>query len=98
MGFTRKDLQDSVNRAGEQHMQALIDHHETAYPESRPTPGGVCSAEAERLNELGFGDAEEFELLETRVQRVNSEVRISHVFRYRPLGVCLVTEPFTGYS
>lgn len=98
MGYSRRDLQDSVNRAGEEHMQALIDHHEKAYPESRPTPGGVCGAEAERLNELGLGGAEEFGLLETRVERVGSEVRITHVLHYKPLDVRLLTEPFTGYS
>lgn len=98
MGYTRKDLQDSVNRAGEAQMQALIDHHEDAYPESRPTPGGVCAAEAERLNELGLGGAEELELIETRVERAGPEVRLTHVFLYRPLGLRLLSEPFTGYS
>ncbi len=99
MPFTRRTIQDSVNRAGEEHMQALIDHHEKAYPESRPTPGNVCQAEAERLNELGLDDAEDFELLETRVERASdSEVRIVHVFRHKPLDIRFWTEPFTGYS
>lgn len=98
MAYERNDLQEAVNRAGEEHMEALIDHHEDAYPESRPTPGMVCSGEAERLNELGFGDSDDFELVETRVQRAGSEVRITHVFEYRPLGVRLLTEPFTGYG
>lgn len=79
-------------------MEALIDHHEQAYPESRPTPGDVCKAEAERLNEMGLGGAENFELVETRVERVSdSEVRITHVFLHKPLGVRFWTEPFTGY-
>lgn len=99
MPFTRKSVQDSVQRAGEDQMQALIDHHEKAYPESRPTPGDICRAEAERLNQMGLGDAAEFELVETRVERVSEkEVRILHVFLYKPLGVRFWTEPFTDYS
>ncbi len=99
MPFTRRTIQDSVNRAGEGHMQALIDHHEKAYPESRPTPGDVCKAEAERLNQMGLGDDERFELLETRVERASDrEVTITHVFLYKPLNVRLCTEPFTDYS
>lgn len=97
VAFTREAIRDSVERAGDEHWRALRDHHEDAYPESRPTPGDVCKAEAERLNELGLGSASDFELLETRVERVGSEVRIIHVFRYKPLGVSLLTEPFTGY-
>lgn len=98
MGFTRRDLQDSVNRAGTEHMEALIDHHEQAYPESRPTPGDICRAEADRLNEEGLGEADEFELLETRVERVGSEVRITHVFKHKRPGVRFLTEPYTGYG
>ncbi len=98
MPFTRRDIQDSVNRAGEEHMDALIRHHEDAYPESRPTPGDICKAEAERLNQMGLGNEEDFELLETRVERASeSEVRIQHVFRYKPLDIRLWTEALTGY-
>jgi hypothetical protein len=75
-----------VERAGDEHWQALIRHHEDAYPESRPTPGDVCRAEAERLNELGLGD---LTLVETRVERTDSALRIVHVFE---------TEPFEGYG
>ncbi len=98
MAYTREAVRDSVERAGDEHWRALRAHHEDAYPESRPTPGDVCKAEAERLNQLGLGGAVEFELLETRVERVGPEVRITHVFRYTPLGVRFLTEPFTGYS
>lgn len=98
MAYTREAVRDSVERAGDEHWRALRDHHEDAYPESRPTPGDVCKAEAERLNQLGLGGAVEFELLETRVERVGPDVRITHVFRYTPLGVRFLTEPFTGYS
>jgi hypothetical protein len=80
-------------------MEALIDHHEKAYPQSRPTPGDVCKAEAERLNEMGLGDAEDFELVETRAERASeTEVRIVHIFRHEPTGVRFWTEPFTDYS
>jgi hypothetical protein len=96
--FTRDQIRDAVERAGDEHWKALRDHHEDAYPESRPTPGDVCKAEAERLNAMGLGDAQDFELLETRVERAGKDVRLVHVFNYKPLGVRLLTEPFQNYS
>lgn len=98
MSYSRKDIQDSVSRAGDVHMDALIQHHEFAYPKSRPTPGDVCRAEAERLEELGFGRVEDLRLVETRVERVGEEVRIVHVFEHPRLSARLLTEPFTGYG
>ena len=99
MAYSRDDVMDAVQRAGDEHMQHLRFHHEDAYPESRPTPGDVCRREAERLNEMGLGNASEFELLETRVDRVGtSEVRLTHVLQYKPIGLRLLTEPFTNYS
>ena len=56
MPFTRDQIRESVQRAGDAHWQALIRHHEDAYPASRPTPGDVATAEAERLNAMGLGD------------------------------------------
>jgi hypothetical protein len=50
------------------------------------------------LNQLGLGDAKEFELVETRVERVADEVRLTHVLKYKPLGVRLLTEPFQDYK
>ena len=38
------------------------------------------------------------ELLETRVERVGDEVRLSHVFRHKPTGARLLTEPFQDYK
>jgi hypothetical protein len=70
MAFTRSQIRDSIERAGDEHWQALIRHHEDAYPESRPTPGDVARAEAERLNELGLGDNPDLELVESRVEAV----------------------------
>jgi hypothetical protein len=86
MAFTRSQIREAVEAAGDEHWQALIKHHEDAYPESRPTPGDVCQAEAERLNQLGL---EELTLVETRVERTDSTVRIVHVFE---------TESFEGYA
>jgi hypothetical protein len=97
MPFTRDDIRDSVERACDAHWDALRRHHEDAYPNPKPTPGDVCKAEAERLNGFGLGDAKDFELMETRVERVGDEVRLTHVFRYKPLNVRLLTEPFQGY-
>ena len=98
MALTRDDIRESVERAGDEHWRALRDHHEDAYPNPRPTPGDVCKAEAARLNACGLGDAKEFALVETRVERVGAEVRLTHVFTYQPLGVRLVTEPFQDYA
>jgi hypothetical protein len=98
MPLTRDDLRESVERAGGEHWDALRHHHEDAYPNPKPTPGDVCKGEAERLNQLGLGDAKEFELLETRVERLGDEVRLTHVLKYKPLGVRLLTEPFQDYK
>jgi hypothetical protein len=86
MSFTRSQIREAVEAAGDEHWQALIKHHEDAYPESRPTPGDVCRAEAERLNQLRLDD---LTLVETRVERGESTVRLVHFFE---------TEPFENYE
>jgi hypothetical protein len=98
VAYTRSQIREAVERAGDEHWQALIRHHEDAYPESRPTPGDVCRAEAERLTELDLSAAEELTLVETRVERTDTAVRIVHVFEYGPRGARLLTEPFEGYG
>src|SRR5690349_6722531 len=97
MPYTRSQIREAVEQAGDEHWQALIRHHEDAYPESRPTPGDVCRAEAERLNELGL-DGDELTLVETRVERLDTAVRIVHVFEYGPNAARLLTEPFENYE
>jgi len=98
MAFTRDEIRESVQRAGDAHWQALIRHHEDAYPASRPTPGDVAKGEAERLNAVGLGDAPDLRLIESRVERLPSNLRITHVFEYAPLKIRLLTEPYTGYD
>jgi hypothetical protein len=98
MAFTREQIRDSIERAGDAHWQALIRHHEDAYPESRPTPGDVARAEAERLNALGLADNPSLTLVESRVEQVPPAVRITHVFEDRDKGTRFETEPFTGYE
>ena len=98
MTLTRSRVREAVEAAGDEHWQALIRHHEDAYPESRPTPGDVCRAEAERLNALGLGDEELFALVETRVERTEPTLRIVHVFAVGPQKARLLTEPFEGYD
>ena len=98
MAFTRSQIRDSIERAGDEHWQTLIRHHEDAYPESRPTPGDVARAEAERLNGLGLGDNPDLELVETRVENADPAVRITHVFEDRSKGTRFETEPFSGYE
>jgi hypothetical protein len=98
VAFTRQQIRESIERAGDEHWQALIRHHEDAYPESPPTPGDVAKREAARLNELGLGDDPNVELVESRVERGESSVTITHVFEDRERGERFETDPFTGYE
>jgi hypothetical protein len=98
MAFTRDDIRAAIERAGDEHWEALVRHHTDVYPESNPTPGDVSRAEAQRLNALGLGDNPDIELVESRVERVPPAVRITHVFEDRKQGNRFETEPFTGYE
>jgi hypothetical protein len=98
MAFTRQQIRESIERAGDEQWEALIRHHTDAYPESPPTPGDVARAEAERLNALDLGDDANLRLIESRVERVPPAVRITHVFEDREQGTRFETEPFTGYE
>jgi hypothetical protein len=77
---------------------ALTRHHEDAYPESRPTPGDVCRGEAERLNAMGLGDAPDLKLLESRVERRETTIVLTHLFGYGPKQAHLLTEPYENYG
>jgi hypothetical protein len=98
MAFTREQIRESIERAGDAHWQALIRYHEDAYPQSRPTPGDVARQEAERLTAAGLSEDPNLKLIESRVERLPSALRLTHIFEYRPLGIRLQTEPFTGYD
>jgi len=98
MPFTREKIREAIERAGDDNWQALIRHHEDAYPASRPTPGDVARGEAERLNALGLGDDTNLKLIESRVERLPTAVRITHVFEDRAKNARFETEPYTGYS
>jgi hypothetical protein len=96
--FTREQIREAIENAGDEHWQALIRHHEDAYPASRPTPGDVARGEAERLNQLGLADIPGLKLAETRVERDGPAVRITHVFELGPRKARLLTEPYTDYE
>jgi hypothetical protein len=98
MPFTRDQIRESVERAGEGHWQALIRHHEDAYPASPPTPGEVARQEAERLNSMGLDANPNIRLIESRVEEVPPAVRITHLFEDRSKGTRFETEPYTGYA
>jgi hypothetical protein len=98
MAFTREQIRESIQRAGDAHWEALVRHHEDAYPESRPTPGDIARAEADRLNGLGLGDDPNLELVESRVEEAAPAVRITHVFEDREKATRFETDPFTGYQ
>jgi hypothetical protein len=96
--LTKERVREAVERAGDEHWQALIDFHEDAYPASRPTPGDICRAEAERLNGLGLGDDPDLTLVETRVERLESTVRLVHSFERKSTATLQQTEPFENYG
>jgi hypothetical protein len=98
MAFTREQIRQSIERAGDEHWKSLVRHHEDAYPASRPTPGDIARGEAERLNAMGLGNNPDLELVETRVERLPSAVRLVHVFKDRARGTRFETEPFTDYE
>lgn len=98
MALNRDDIRAAIERAGDEHWDALVHHHTDVYPESNPTPGDVCRAEAERLNDLGLGDDANLELVESRVERVPPAVRLTHVFADREKGSRVETDPFTNYE
>jgi len=98
VALTREVIRESIERAGDDHWQALVRHHTDVYPESNPTPGELARAKTERLNALGLGEDPNLELVESRVERVPPAVRITHVFQDRGKGTRFETDPFTGYE
>ena len=98
MALTRELVREAVERAGDEHWQALIRFHEDAYPASRPTPGDIARAEAERLNQLGLGTDPNLRLVESRVEPLESTVRIVHVFENKTTNERQLTEPFENYG
>ncbi len=98
MALTREDVRAAVERAGDDQWRALVAHHEDAYPASRPTPGDVCRAEAERLNAAGYGDAARYRLLETRVRRNETTVTLTHRLRDLPESRDVETPEYTDYQ
>lgn len=98
MSFTREDIRASVERAGDAHWRALVRHHEDPYPRPAPTPGDICRAEAERLNDLGFAARADLVLKESRVHRVGEEVELVHVFSGSADGREVLTPPFRNYA
>jgi hypothetical protein len=47
---------------------------------------------------MGLGDNPDLKLIETRVERLPTTVRITHSFENRQEGTRFETEPFTGYD
>jgi hypothetical protein len=98
MAFNRQHIRESIERAGDEHWEALVRHHTDVYPDSNPTPGDVCRAEAERLNDRDLGNNPNLQLVASRVERIPPAVRITHVFKDRETGTQFETEPFTNYE
>ena len=98
MPLTREDVRAAIERAGDDHWQALRRFHEDAYPASRPTPGDIAKAEAERLNALGLNNDGELRLIESRVEPLGSTVRLVHVFENTTTRARQETEAFENYG
>ena len=98
MPLTREDVRAAIERAGDDHWQALRRFHEDAYPASRPTPGDIAKAEAERLNALGLNNDGDLRLIESRVELLGSTVRLVHVFESSTTKSRQETEPFENYG
>ncbi len=98
MALTREQVREAVERAGDEHWQALIRYHEDAYPASRPTPGDICRGEAERLNQLGLGTDPDLKLIESRVEPLDSTVRLTHVFERLSTHKRETAEPYENYG
>ncbi len=99
MPLSREDVRAAVERAGGEYWRALVAHHEDAYPASRPTPGDVSRREAERLNGEGYGDADRWELVASRVRREGAtKVTLVHRFRDRQSDAIVETPPYTDYE
>lgn len=97
MPLTAKDVRKAIEQAGPAHWQALVDHHEQAYPRPCPTPGAICHAEAERLNQLGWGDGRG-PLVESRVRRIGDAVELVHGFHAADSSVPEWTAPYRNYA
>ena len=98
MPLTREDVRASIERAGDEHWRALVAHHENAYPASRPTPGDVSRAEADRLNADGYGDTARWELDRTTVRRDGDRVTLVHRLRDRAAGTVVETPAYSNYE
>ncbi len=98
MALTREQVREAVERAGDEHWQALIRYHEDAYPASRPTPGDICRGEAERLNRLGLGTDPDLKLIESRIEPLDSTVRLTHVFERLSTHKRETAEPYENYG
>ncbi len=98
MSLTREQVREAVERAGDEHWQALIRFHEDAYPASRPTPGDICKGEAERLNQLGLGTDPDLRLMESRVEPLDSTIRLTHIFERLSSHQRETAEPYENYG
>ena len=98
MPLTREDVRAAIERAGDEHWRALVAHHEDAYPASRPTPGDVSRAEAERLNAAGYGDETRWQLVASTVHREGDRVTLVHRLRDRGAGTMVETPPYSNYE
>ena len=72
MAFSREHIRESTERADDEHWEPPRPppHRRFVYLEGNPGSGDVCRAEAKRLNDLGFDDNPNLELVQSRVDRV----------------------------
>jgi hypothetical protein len=96
MTLTAAMVRAALERVGDEQWQALVDHHEGAYPRPCPTPGAICFHEAARLNSLGYGEG--WDLVESYARRVGDSLELVHGLRRLPTDELTWTEPFADYE
>lgn len=96
MTITAAMVRAALERAGDEHWRALVEHHEAAYPRPCPTPGAICFHEAARLTAMEYGEG--WDLVESYVKRVGDAVEVVHGLRRLPSDELTWTPPFTNYE
>ena len=62
----------------------------------KSTPKPLSAAEMKAA--LHPENAADLKLLESRIERLPTTLRITHVFEHTPTGARLLSEPYTGYD
>ena len=96
MTLTANMVRAALERAGDEHWRALVEHHESTYPRPSPTPGNICFQEAARLTSMGYGES--WDLVESHARRLDGSLELVHGLRRLPTDELTWTSPFANYE